>query len=202
MARITRRRFLQYSGAGMAGILAAIKLREAGIGDFTVYEKADRIGGTWRENTYPGIACDVPSHLYSYSFAPNPNWSRQFSPGAEIQAYFEGVARRYELEPTIRFGEEVTRCAFEDGRWRIATSKGTRDAADFVIAALRQAGADLQAAVLGQSLISDPVDKTVTYFLVYLILGAMAARTKARFPQGAYLLPFPDGADEPEHDAP
>ena len=80
-------------GAGMAGLLAAIELRKAGYPNVVVYEKADRLGGTWRENTYPGIACDVPSHLYSYSFAPNPDWSHRFSPGAEIQAYFEGVAR-------------------------------------------------------------------------------------------------------------
>ena len=65
----------------MAGVLSAIKLREAGFTDFTVYEKADGFGGTWRENTYPGLACDVPSHLYSYSFAPNPDWSHPFSPG-------------------------------------------------------------------------------------------------------------------------
>ena len=67
-------------GAGMAGILSAIKLKEAGLTDFTVYEKADRVGGTWRENTYPGLSCDVPSHLYSYSFAPTPDWSHRFSP--------------------------------------------------------------------------------------------------------------------------
>ena len=68
-----------------------IKLREAGHADITVFEKADRLGGTWRENTYPGIACDVPSHLYSYSFAPNPEWTHTFSPGPEIHAYFERV---------------------------------------------------------------------------------------------------------------
>ena len=62
-------------GAGMSGILCAIMLREAGYGDCVLYEKADRLGGTWRENTYPGIACDVPSHLYSYSFEPNPEWT-------------------------------------------------------------------------------------------------------------------------------
>ena len=74
-------------GAGMAGILAVIRLRERGFDDITVYEKADRLGGTWRENTYPGVACDVPSILYSYSFAPNPEWTHRFSPGAEIQSY-------------------------------------------------------------------------------------------------------------------
>ena len=77
-------------GAGMAGLLSAIKLKnEAGLENFSVYEKAGRIGGTWRENTYAGIACDVPSHLYSYSFAPNPDWSHRYSPGAEILEYFE-----------------------------------------------------------------------------------------------------------------
>ena len=72
-------------GAGMAGILTAIKLREAGYHDFVVYEKSNRVGGTWRENTYPGIACDVPAHLYTYSFEPNPDWSHTFAPGPEIQ---------------------------------------------------------------------------------------------------------------------
>jgi phytoene dehydrogenase-like protein len=89
-------------GAGMAGILSAIKLHEAGIADVTIYEKADRLGGTWRENRYPGIACDVPSHLYRYSFAPNPDWSHVFSPGAEIQAYLEDVARRHGVDERIQ----------------------------------------------------------------------------------------------------
>ena len=102
-------------GAGMAGILAAIRLREAGYDDVVVYEKADRPGGTWRENTYPGLACDVPSHFYSYSFAPNPEWTRRFSPGAEIQAYFLDVAHRYGVNERTRFGQEIVRCAFENG---------------------------------------------------------------------------------------
>jgi cation diffusion facilitator CzcD-associated flavoprotein CzcO len=122
-------------GAGMAGILSAIKLREAGFDDFVVYEKADRLGGTWRENTYPGIACDVPSHLYSYSFEPNPGWSHRFSPGAEIQSYFEGVARRYDVMGRIRFGGEITRCEHQGGRWRMETRNGARDEVDVVIAA-------------------------------------------------------------------
>ncbi|HUV09785.1 MAG TPA: NAD(P)/FAD-dependent oxidoreductase [Acidimicrobiia bacterium] len=122
-------------GAGMAGILSAIQLREAGFGDLTVYEKGDRVGGTWRENTYPGLACDVPSHLYSYSFALNPDWSHTFAPGAEIEEYFEQVAREFDVIPSIRFGEEVTSCTFTDGRWHLETSTGRRDVADFVIAA-------------------------------------------------------------------
>ena len=84
-------------GAGMAGILSAIKLEEGGLTDFTVYEKGDQLGGTWRENTYPGLACDVPSHLYSYSFALTPDWSHRFSPGPEIRAYFERVARDHNV---------------------------------------------------------------------------------------------------------
>jgi cation diffusion facilitator CzcD-associated flavoprotein CzcO len=121
-------------GAGMAGILAAIRLRDAGY-DVVVYEKADRLGGTWRENTYPGLSCDVPSHFYSYSFALNPEWTQRFSPGPEILAYFEDVARRYGVEALIRYGHEVNRCAFERGRWQIGFTDGSTDEADFVIAA-------------------------------------------------------------------
>jgi cation diffusion facilitator CzcD-associated flavoprotein CzcO len=122
-------------GAGMAGILSAIKLTEAGLTDFTIYEKGDRYGGTWRENTYPGLACDVPSHLYSYSFAPNPGWSHQFSPGPEIREYFEKVAAEHGLEPKTRFDDEVTSCAFVDGRWLVDTAAGHHDEVDVVIAA-------------------------------------------------------------------
>ena len=122
-------------GAGMAGILSAIKLREAGYTDFTIYEKAHRVGGTWRENTYPGIACDVPAHLYTYSFEPNPNWTQTFAPGDEIEAYFEGVARKYGVMESIRFGEEIKSCEFVDGRWQLLTAKGERDTADILIAA-------------------------------------------------------------------
>ena len=122
-------------GAGMSGILSAIKLQEAGLDDFVIYEKADRLGGTWRENTYPGIACDVPSHFYSYSFALNPEWSRRFAPGAEIQAYFENVAHRYGVDGRIQYRKEVSRCAFENGRWKIEMTDGSADEGDFVIAA-------------------------------------------------------------------
>jgi cation diffusion facilitator CzcD-associated flavoprotein CzcO len=122
-------------GAGMSGILSAIKLSEAGYDDFAIYEKAERLGGTWRENTYPGISCDVPSHLYSYSFEPNPEWTHRFAPGAEIQAYFEDVARRRGVTERIRFGAEVARCEWSGGRWRLTTKAGARDEADVVIAA-------------------------------------------------------------------
>ena len=121
-------------GAGMAGILSGVKLQEAGH-DFTIFEKADRFGGTWRENTYPGLSCDVPSHLYSYSFALSPDWSHRFSPGPEIHAYLERVAREHDLERHVRFGDEVCRCEFSDGGWQIETASGHRDEFDVVIAA-------------------------------------------------------------------
>ncbi|MDY0073833.1 MAG: NAD(P)/FAD-dependent oxidoreductase [Thauera sp.] len=122
-------------GAGMAGMLAAIRLRQEGKHDVVVYEKADRVGGTWRENTYPGLACDVPAHAYTYSFAPNPEWSSYLSPGPEIQRYFESVAEQYQLDQVIQYGQEVTRCEWQDGRWQIETAAGIHDRADVVVAA-------------------------------------------------------------------
>ena len=122
-------------GAGMSGILTAIKLQEAGLTDFTIYEKADRLGGTWRDNTYPGLSCDVPSHMYRYSFEPNPEWSHRFSPGAEIQAYFERVAEKYNVESFIEYNSEITRAEYRAGRWRLASGTKEVDVADIIISA-------------------------------------------------------------------
>ncbi len=122
-------------GAGMAGILTAIKLREAGYTNYAIYEKTDRVGGTWRENTYPGIACDVPSHLYTYSFEPNPDWTQTFATGPEICAYFQRVADKYGVTAQVHFNETIPYCEFKDGRWQIRTSTGREDVADVVIAA-------------------------------------------------------------------
>jgi cation diffusion facilitator CzcD-associated flavoprotein CzcO len=121
-------------GAGMAGILSAIKLREAGYHDITVLEKAAALGGTWRDNTYPGVACDIPSHFYSYSFAPNPGWSQQYSPGPEIQAYLQRIAAQYQITPHIRYDAEVCECVFRAGAWQVRTRNGWQGCADVVIA--------------------------------------------------------------------
>lgn len=101
-------------GTGFAGICMGIKLIQAGIRDFVILERSDRIGGTWRDNTYPGAACDVVSHLYSYSFEPNPNWSRMFAQQSEILEYTRHCVDRYGLSPYIRFGHEVLGGTFDE----------------------------------------------------------------------------------------
>ena len=122
-------------GAGMSGILWGIKLQEAGFHNFKIYEKNARLGGTWHENTYPGLSCDVPSHLYRYSFEPNPEWSHVFSPGSEICGYFETIARKYGLDRFIAFGKELTECVWKDGQWYLAMKDGQKDVADIVVSA-------------------------------------------------------------------
>jgi cation diffusion facilitator CzcD-associated flavoprotein CzcO len=121
-------------GAGMSGLCMAAKLQDAGIDTFTVFEKADEVGGTWRDNTYPGLSCDVPSRFYTYSFRPNPEWSRFMSPGPEVQAYLRKVADERGIREHIRFGTEVTSARFEDGRWRLRTPVG-EDVYDVVVTA-------------------------------------------------------------------
>jgi cation diffusion facilitator CzcD-associated flavoprotein CzcO len=121
-------------GAGMSGILTAIRLKQKGLNNFTIYEKAATLGGTWRENTYPGVACDVPSHVYCYSFELSSEWSRRFSPGPEIRDYFERVARKYGVYEHIRFNSKIDKVEHRDGRWRLS-GDGLNDTADFVVAA-------------------------------------------------------------------
>ena len=113
-------------GAGFSGLGMAIRLKQEGIHEFVVLERAGELGGTWRENTYPGCACDVPSHLYSFSFAPNPDWSRTFSPQLEIWEYLRRVCTEHGLEPHIRYRHEVTSARWEEGSelWRIQTTAG------------------------------------------------------------------------------
>jgi cation diffusion facilitator CzcD-associated flavoprotein CzcO len=122
-------------GAGMAGVLAGIRLKARGDTDFVIYEKGDKVGGTWRENTYPGLSCDTPAHSYAYSFAPNPDWSAYYAPGPEIREYFERMADQHGVLDHIRFGAEIASCVYKGGRWHIRTRDGRTDIADVVIAA-------------------------------------------------------------------
>jgi cyclohexanone monooxygenase len=114
-------------GSGFAGLGAAIKLAQAGRSDYVVIERGGDVGGTWRDNTYPGAACDVPSHLYSYSFELNPNWSRSFSPQSEIQDYLRATARKYGVLDKHRFNTDVTGAWWDDDaqHWRVETTSGT-----------------------------------------------------------------------------
>lgn len=114
-------------GSGFAGIGMAIRLKLAGRDDFVVLERAADVGGTWRDNTYPGCQCDVPSNVYSFSFAPNPRWTRTFAPQREIWEYLRAVADRYELRPKIRFGAELVGASWDEAaqRWTVETVRGT-----------------------------------------------------------------------------
>lgn len=113
-------------GTGFAGLGMAIKLKQAGEDDFVVLEQADAVGGTWRANTYPGCACDVQSHLYSYSFEPNPKWSRMFATQPEIRDYLEHCTDKYGVRPHIRFRSAVSTARFDDaqGLWHIEVNGG------------------------------------------------------------------------------
>lgn len=135
----TGNRTLRYAiiGAGMAGILAGVRLREKGEHDFVIYEKGDSIGGTWRENRYPGLTCDVPAHAYTYSFAPNPDWSAFYAGGPEIKGYFQSVVDNHDLGGSIRLNTEIVACEYDDTtcRWQITTDAGEIEVVDVVIAA-------------------------------------------------------------------
>jgi cyclohexanone monooxygenase len=123
-------------GGGICGIGTAIALQRDGF-DVLVLEKAEQLGGTWRENTYPGCACDIPSHLYSFPFAPNPDWSRGFAGQAEIQDYVLRVAAEHGIPQRTRFGTEVLEARWEDAgqRWVLETTRGTFTSRAFVLAA-------------------------------------------------------------------
>ncbi|WKX72213.1 NAD(P)/FAD-dependent oxidoreductase [Streptomyces sp. XD-27] len=137
MAGLTREHVrVAVIGSGFGGLGAAVRLRREGVTDFVVLERAGSVGGTWRDNTYPGCACDVPSHLYSFSFAPNPRWPRNFSGQPHIRAYLEHVTDTFGLRPHIRFDSEVRALRWDTGalRWEIDTARGALTA-DLVVAA-------------------------------------------------------------------
>ncbi len=125
-------------GAGPGGLALGIFLRRAGFRDFTIFDREDGVGGTWRINTYPGLACDVRSHLYSYSFDLNANWSRVWSGQREILDYFERCAQRYELGPNLRLNTEITAARWDAGTntWQLSTGNGEEHRFDVVVSAV------------------------------------------------------------------
>ena len=127
-------------GAGFGGLGAARALHQQGIEDVTILERADAVGGVWRDNTYPGAACDVPSPLYSWSWSLNPQWSHRYSGQAEILAYLERAAGDAGLLDLVRTGQEVSEATYDDrtSSWRIVTTDGTAYDADVVISAVGQ----------------------------------------------------------------
>lgn len=127
-------------GSGFGGLGMAARLRQAGIESLTIHEKADDLGGTWRDNHYPGAACDVPSHLYSLSFAPKADWTRKFPGQAEIHAYLEQVADDFGLRPFLRFGSEVTDATFDEASdtWALTFADGSTEEVDVLVAATGQ----------------------------------------------------------------
>ena len=125
-------------GSGFSGLGMAIKLKESGESNFIVLEKEQGVGGTWRVNHYPGCACDVPSHLYSFSFEPNPQWSRMFAPQQEIKAYLERCAQEYGVLPHVRLGVEVSTLRWDDARqlWQIQCADGRAFTASMVVSGM------------------------------------------------------------------
>src|SRR5215210_3415487 len=124
-------------GSGFSGLCMAIKLREAGVEDFVVLERGARVGGTWWFNTYPGCGCDVPSHLYSFSFAPNPGWTRTYSKQPEIEAYLQRVAEDFDIERSVRLDTTVTGADWDEDerRWHVETTQGSVSARVLISAA-------------------------------------------------------------------
>jgi cation diffusion facilitator CzcD-associated flavoprotein CzcO len=122
-------------GAGMSGIAAAYTFRQAGFNNLTILEKGSDVGGVWHWNRYPGLRCDIPSHMYQFAFAPKPDWKHIWATGEEIQQYHRDVIDRLQLQSVLRLGCEVTSAVFVDNRWRIRTDTGEDFDADFLIAA-------------------------------------------------------------------
>lgn len=128
------------AGAGFSGIGLAVRLKQAGFTDLTIYDKADEPGGVWRDNTYPGAACDAPSHLYSYSFEPKPDWTRRFAEQPEILDYLRACVGEYGLNPHLRLNTQITDAEFDaaSGRWRLHTAAGAVHEHDLFVAACGQ----------------------------------------------------------------
>ncbi len=145
-------------GAGVAGLCMAIKLKRAGFDDITIYEKTDDIGGTWRENTYPGCSCDVPMHMYQYSFEMLPSWTKKFVAADEIKTYLDHVADKYDLRRHIKFGHELTDAHFSEARgfWELTFSGERKTTANIFIAGSGQLHHARWPDIQGQRLFKGP----------------------------------------------
>jgi cation diffusion facilitator CzcD-associated flavoprotein CzcO len=151
-------------GAGFGGVGAAVMLHRAGYDEVTVFERGERVGGVWNHNTYPGAACDVPSHLYEFSFEPNPRWSRRYAPQVEIQSYLEDVARRNGVLDRIRTGTEVLGASWEEerGKWVLQTSAGSHEA-DVLLTACGQLSVPKLPSIPGLDSFDGPVFHTAEW---------------------------------------
>jgi cation diffusion facilitator CzcD-associated flavoprotein CzcO len=138
--RVTSNPSVAITGAGLGGLCAGIKLKEAGVRELMIFEKGASVGGTWRDNTYPGCCCDTPVALYQFSFAPSLAWSHIFPRRAEIQSYTESLATDFGLRPHLRLEEEVRSAEWDDARslWRLRTAKGEQFNTQFLVTALGQ----------------------------------------------------------------
>ena len=127
-------------GCGFSGLCVAMQLVRAGVRSFTIFEKSDRLGGTWRDNVYPGAACDIPSLEYCFSFEPRVEWSRKWAPQAEILAYMQACAEKYGLARHVRYGSEIAAARFDEEAkvWRLETAGGERFTADVLVSAVGQ----------------------------------------------------------------
>jgi cation diffusion facilitator CzcD-associated flavoprotein CzcO len=150
---MSSKRSVAIVGGGFGGVGAAALLRRAGYDDVVLFERAERVGGVWHANTYPGAACDIPSHLYEFSFAPNPRWSRRYAPQAEILAYVERVAAEHSVD--ARTGTEVTAARWDGDRWQLETSAGPHTA-DVLLAACGQLSAPSIPALAGLESFAGP----------------------------------------------
>ena len=207
-------------GSGFGGIGMGCRLRQAGIETFTIYEKADAVGGTWRDNTYPGAACDVPSHLYSLSFAPKTDWTRRFPEQPEILEYLNEVTDRFGLRSHLRLGTEITAATWDDetSSWHLELADGTREEADVLVAATGQlnrphvpdiAGLDRFEGVAFHSARWDHDHDLAGREVAVIGIGASAiqfvpeiapiTRTLTLFQRSSnFVAPKPDGAFSPE----
>lgn len=152
-------------GAGFGGIAAAVALVRAGFDDLVILEQGDRIGGVWRDNAYPGCGCDIPAPLYSYSFAPNPRWSRRFPPRREILDYLRDCAEKWGLLPRVRLNARVIDAAWDEatGRWRVSTAGGDEVVADVLIPAVGQLSNPVVPRLKGAELFAGPAPHTARW---------------------------------------